>query len=281
MMAHLRLVLVFVIFAALGYAAYRNGWLPIAFNQAGPSPEATLGFAVHPGKHPRHRHGARSLGQQLASRWGTHAGLRPSAPGTAVKELAALRRPGSSMLEIPAAPAAPEASATSTAAAPQPPFPKSFEGCWEATVTAPESWSFGRGPVVKGISPSTYVLCFRYMGGTPQVTFSTTAEYPVVSDWVVSQTGVENGRTELLYSSDNFVILRTSSSTPLHMKILSLFPGPTGIITSRTDFHCTHLSNDKLLVEASTEQRCSNAHTIDCDGDLWIKQSWHTEFSRQ
>ena len=56
-------------------------------------------------------------------------------------ELASLRKPGSSMLEIPAAPAA---TATSTASAPQPPFPKSFEGCWEATVTQPEAWTFGR-----------------------------------------------------------------------------------------------------------------------------------------
>ena len=277
-MAHLRLFLVFAIFAGLGYAAYRQGWLPIHFNQEMPSPQATLGFMVHQGKHVRRRHGGRSLGQELASRWGTHGGESHFAPGSRVKELASLRKPGSSMLEIPAPPAA---SATSTAAAPQPPFPKSFEGCWQATVTEPEAWSFVRGPVVKGISPSTYVLCFRYSGTTPQVTFSTTAEYPVVSDWVVSEVGVENGHTEVLYSGDNFVILRTSSSTPLHMKILSLFPGPTGLITSRTDFHCTHLPSDKLLVEASTEQRCTNAHSIDCDGDVWIKESWHTEFSRQ
>jgi len=278
-MAHLRLFLVFAVIAALGYAAYRQGWLPIPFNKGVPSPEATLGFIVHQGKHARHRHGGRNLGQELASQWGRHAGASHLGPSSSVKELAALPKPGSSMLEIPGAPAA---TATSTAAAaPQPPFPKSFEGCWEATVTQPEACTFGRGPIVHGISHATYVLCFRYSGTTPQVTFSTTAEYPVVSDWVVSQVGVENGHTEVLYSGDNFVILRTSSSTPLHMKILSILPGPTGIITSRTDFHCTHLPNDKLLVEASTEQRCNNAHSIDCDGDLWIKESWHTEFSRQ
>ncbi|HEY2107938.1 MAG TPA: hypothetical protein VGH29_19230 [Candidatus Binataceae bacterium] len=277
-MAHLRLFLVFAVIAGLGYAAYRQGWLPIHFNQGVPAPEATLGFIVHQGKHPRHRHGARNLGQELASQWGRHAGAKPLEPGSSVKELASLRKPGSSMLEIPGAPAA---TATSTASAPAPPFPKNFEGCWEATVTQPEAWTFGRGPIVKGISPSTYVLCFRYSGATPQVTFSTTAEYPVVSEWVVSQVGVENGHTEVLYSGDNFVILRTSSSTPLHMKILSIFPGPTGIISSTTDFHCTHLPNDKLMVEASTVQRCTNAHSIDCDGDMWIKESWHTEFSRQ
>jgi hypothetical protein len=281
-MAHLRLVFVFAAIGALSYAAYHQGWLPIHFNQAVPSPEATLGFTVHQTRHGRHRHVTHNLGQELASRWGTHQGrplpsLAPNLPpGSPVKELAAVQKPGSNLV-----PAAPSPEATSTSAGPQLPFPRSFEGCWEATVTQPESWTFVRGPVVKGISPSTYVLCFRYRGTIPDVTFSTTAEYPVVSDWVVSQVGVENGHTEVLYSGDNFVVLRTSSSTPLHMKILSILPGPTGIITSRTDFHCTHLSSDKMMVEASTVQRCTNAHSIDCDGDVWIKQSWHTEFSRQ
>ncbi|HKD69314.1 MAG TPA: hypothetical protein VKB84_20905 [Candidatus Binataceae bacterium] len=279
-MANVRLFLVFAAIAALGYVAYRHGWFPIPFNNAVPSPEATLGFTVHQTRPGRHRHlsHGHNLGQELASRWGMHVTKSRPAPESSTMELAAVRKPGSNLLEIPAAP---EATATSTPTTPQAPFPKSFEGCWSATVTQPEAWTFGRGPVVKGISPSTYTLCFRYRGTTPDVTFSTTAEYPVVSDWVVSHVGVENGHTDVLYSGDNLVILRTSSSTPLQMKILNLLPGPTGTITSLTDFHCTYLPSDKLLVEASTVQRCINAHSIDCDGDMWIKESWHTEFSRQ
>jgi hypothetical protein len=280
-MAHLRLFFVFVAMAALGYVAYRQGWVPISFTKAAPSPQPTLGFTVSQSRHRKHvAHSNRNLGQELASRWERQGGKRradlgPSGagPGSSATALAALH-PGSNALEIPPVPAA-----SSTPAAPTLPFPKTFEGCWEATVTQPESWTFVRGPIVKGISPSKYVLCFHYSGTVPQVTFSTTAEYPVVSEWVVSQVGVENGQTEVLFSGDNFVVLRTSSSTPLHMKVLGFFPGPTGIITSRTDFHCTHLPNDKMLVEASTEQRCKNAHSI--DGDVWIKESWHTEFSRQ
>jgi hypothetical protein len=276
-MAHLRLLFVFAAIAALGYVAYRKGWMPIPFNQPGPSAAPTLGFNIQESKHVRHRH-VGNLGQQLTAGWGKHRGhgKPPSlGPGAPVEELASIPKPVPNALEIPGA------AATAAPSGPKLPFPKSFEGCWTAYVTEPETWEFGRGPVVKGISPANIVLCFRYAGSFPQVTFSTTAEYPVVSDWVVSHVGVENGHTEILFSGDNFVVLRTSSTTPLQMKILDVLPGPTGIITSRTDFHCTHLPGDKLMVEASTIQRCINAHSIDCDGDMWIKESWHKEFSRQ
>jgi hypothetical protein len=236
-----------------------------------PTAQPTLGFTVHESRHHR-RLAHENLGRELASQWQRGQRLRPKSSAT---QLASIPR-GPNALEIPSAP-----SAAATAAAPVLPFPRSFEGCWQATVTEPEAWTFGRGPVVKGISPSTYTLCFQYSGKVPEVTFSTTAEYPVVSDWVESNVGVENEHTDILYSGDNFVILRTSGSTPLHMKILGILPGPTGTIKSRTDFHCTHLSDDKLLVEASTVQRCVDAHSIDCDGDVWIKESWHKEFSRQ
>jgi hypothetical protein len=279
-MAHLRLFFVFAAIAALGYVAYRKGWMPIPFNQAAPSAAPTLGFNIQESRHTRHRHPG-NIGQELGSGWGKH-GRRshPSSlgPGAPVQELASIPKPGPNTLELPGAPAT---APTAAPAGAQLPFPKSFEGCWTAYITEPETWVFGRGPVVKGISPANIVLCFHYSGTTPEVTFSTTAEYPVVSDWVVSHVGVENGHTEILFSGDNFVVLRNSSSTPLQMKILDVFPGPTGLITARTDFHCTHLPNDKLMVEASTIQRCNNAHSIDCDGDMWIKESWHTEFSRQ
>ncbi len=274
-MAHLRLLFVFAAIAALGYVAYRKGWLP-SFNTAVPSAEPTLGFTVHQGRHSRHlAHRTRNLGRELASRWGKPQGSSGLMPRSSATQLASIPR-GPNALEIPQAP-----TPVPTPAGPKLPFPKSFEGCWQATVTQPESWTFNRGPVVQGISPSTYTLCFHYAGNTPNVTFSTTAEYPVVSDWVVSHVGVENGHTDILFSGDNFVVLRTTSSTPLQMKILNILPGPSGLITSRTDFHCTHLPSDRMLVEASTVQRCINAHSIDCDGDVWIKESWHTEFSRQ
>ncbi len=238
-MAHLRLLLVFAVIGGLGYFAYREGWVRIAA-QGVPAAQPTLGFTIHESRHRRLAH--ENLGRELARQWQQGRRFRPKSSAT---QLAAIAH-GANALEIPAVP-----SPAASAVAPVLPFPKSFEGCWQATVTEPESWTFGRGPVVKGISPSTYVLCFRYSGKSPEVTFS------------------------------NFVILRTASSTPLHMKILGVLPGPTGIIKSRTDFHCTHLSDDKLLVEASTVQRCVDAHSIDCDGDVWIKESWHTKFTRQ
>jgi hypothetical protein len=125
------------------------------------------------------------------------------------------------------------------------------------------------------------VLCFHQKGNAPEVSFSTTAEYPVISEWVVSHTGDESGQTQILFSSDDLVILKTLSRVPLHMKILGLLPGPTGMISSEANFHCTYLPTDKLRVEASVVRRCSDAHTIDCDGNVWIRESWHREFTRQ
>lgn len=148
-------------------------------------------------------------------------------------------------------------------------------------MTQPDDWSFNKGPVVKGWSPSNYVLCFHQKGNAPEVSFSTTAEYPVISEWVVSHTGDESGQTQILFSSDDLVILKTLSRVPLHMKILGLLPGPTGMISSEANFHCTYLPTDKLRVEASVVRRCSDAHTIDCDGNVWIRESWHREFTRQ
>ena len=169
-----------------------------------------------------------------------------------------------------------------SAAGPKLPFPRNFEGCWQAHMTQPDSWSFsGRGPVVQGISPTDYVLCFHYAGNSADITFSSSAEYPVVSDWVESKVGVEKSQTNVLFSGADIVVLRTASSVPLYEKTFGFLPGPSGLITSVIDFHCTHLPNDKLRVQASVVQRCNNSHAIDCDGDVWIRESWHTEFNRQ
>jgi hypothetical protein len=274
-MAHLRLFVVLAAFAGLGYMAYRQGWIPISLHQTTPAAQATLGFDVHQShRHRRHGvHGRQGVGEEFAleSRFRKPAPM----PRSSAAVIAAIP-PGHNALEIPAAP-----SAAPTAAGPQLPFPRSFEGCWEATITQPDEWTFGHGPMVKGWTPATHVLCFHYSGNTPEVTFSTSAGYPVVSDWLVSNNGIENGRADIMFSGDNFVVLRTTSSTQLRMKVLGIIPGPTGIINSLTNFHCTHLPDDKLRVEASTVQRCRDAHSIDCDGDVWITQSWHTEFSRQ
>jgi len=275
-MAHLRLFFVLAAMAALGYVAYRQGWVPISFMQGTPTPQPTLGFMVHQRRRPhRSGHGNRKLAEEFAAE-SMERRRAPAMPKSSSTALAALR-PGSNALEIPSA-AAPSAS---PAAGPKPPFPRTFEGCWEALVTQPDDWSFNKGPVVKGWSPSNYVLCFHQKGNAPEVSFSTTAEYPVISEWVVSHTGDESGQTQILFSSDDLVILKTLSRVPLHMKILGLLPGPTGMISSEANFHCTYLPTDKLRVEASVVRRCSDAHTIDCDGNVWIRESWHREFTRQ
>src|SRR5260370_28952009 len=217
-MAHLRLFLVLATMAALGYVAYRQGWVPISFMQGNPTPQPTLGFTVHQRKRlHRCAHGNRKLSEEFAAeRRERRARAMPRSSSTA---LAALR-PGSNALEIPSA-ASPSAS---PAAGPKPPFPKTFEGCWEALVTQPDDWSVNKGPVVKVWSPSNYVLSFHQNANLPDVSFSTTTQYPVISEWVVSHTGGESGHTQILFSNDSFVIFKTLSNGPLPMKNLGLLP---------------------------------------------------------
>jgi hypothetical protein len=280
-MAHLRLFLVLAALAALGYMTYRQGWIAGFLAKAVPTPEPTLGFAVQRSKRSHHIfHGNRGFPGPLA-RHHPHgqlgspgSGPTPAMSGT---KLASIPKPGSNSLEIPSVPK-PEAK---PATEPKLPFPRSFEGCWQAHMTKPDSWSYVRGPVVQGISPTDYVLCFHYAGNAPDVTFSSTAEYPVVSDWVESKVGVEKSHTDVLFSGSDVVVLRTTSSVPLYEKTFGFLPGPSGLITSMTDFHVSYLPDDQLLVGASVVQRCNNSHTIDCDGDVWIRESWHMEFTRQ
>jgi hypothetical protein len=277
-MAHFRLVLVLAVLAALGYVTYQQGWVAGFFPKEVPAPEPTLGFTVHRTRRSRHIFHSNGSFPGLLAGHGHGQFRAPASPGASGTNLASIQKPGSNSLEIPSVPTAAPSVA---AAGPKLPFPKSFEGCWEADINQRDSWSWGRGPVVQGWSPTTHVLCFHYAGNSANVTFSSTAEYPVVSEWVVSKVGDENSHTDVLFSDADLVVLRTSSTVPLHMKTLGFLPGPSGLITSVINFHCIHLPNDKLRVEASAVLRCSNSHTIDCDGDVWIRESWHSEFARQ
>lgn len=276
-MKQVRLFLVIAALVGLGYFAVHRGLVhDFSLVKARPSPTPTHARHVHRRRHHRHfaeREKAQPPG--FAPEKHKSVAVLPAArPTGSPAEVAALH-PGSSTLQIPAAAGSPKPEAAKTG------FPASFEGCWEGTVNQPDTWEFGHGPILKGWAPADYVLCFHHSGTVPNITFSTSSAYPVVSDWVASHVGVENGHTKLLFAGDDFVVLRAFTSTSLHMKILGFLPGPTGEITSKTDFHCTHLPNGKLRVEASVVQRCSGASSIDCDGKVWVTESWHTEFSRQ
>jgi hypothetical protein len=282
-MKQVRLFLVIAALVGLGYLAVHRGLVhDFSLVKARPSPSPTPLRHAH--RWRRHRHYA---GRQKSEPWASASATEKHGAGNvtvvpAVKGagspggLAALHSPRPNALEIPSAGSSPKPPEVAKNG-----FPAQFEGCWEGTVDQPDTWEFGHGPILKGWEPATYQLCFRHSGAAPDVTFSTSSAYPVVSQWVVSNVGVENGHTQLLFSGDDFVVLRASTSTSLHMKILGFLPGPTGEISSKTDFHCTLLPNGKLRVEASVVQRCSGARSIDCDGDVWVTESWHTEFSRQ
>jgi hypothetical protein len=286
-MRQIRLFFLIAAIVALGYAAVHRGLVhDFSLVTAPPSPSPTPFHRTHRARRTRHYARtnrsipeAMALGRGLENR-GTKGGpVAGAAPKSSATALAALHNPASNALEIPSAGGSSKPPAA--ASTPKPPFPNGFEGCWETVVSQPDAWDFNQGPVVQGWSPASYVLCFRRSGNSPQISFSTTSEYPVISDWVVSKTGGESSHTEVLFSGEDLVVLRTSSTVPLHMKILGFLPGPTGIISSRADFHCSYLPTDRLLVEASVVRSCSDASSIGCKGNIWIRESWHREFTRQ
>ena len=135
-MAHFRLFLVLAAIAALGYVAYQQGWVTRFAGMATPTPEPTLGFTVHRTKRSRHIfHGNEGFPGPLAGHSRRQHGIPASAPtpNASSTNLAALHNPGSNSLEIPSAACAPAVPAVG----PKLPFPRNFEGCWQAHMTQP------------------------------------------------------------------------------------------------------------------------------------------------
>jgi hypothetical protein len=180
----------------------------------------------------------------------------------------------------PIADAKPSPEAVPAAIASEKSLPRGFEGCWQGTVLQRDSWEEIEGPILKGWAPANYTLCLHQSGISPEITFSRNTAYLYTSEWVSPQTGLSDTHTEILFSSEGFIVLRAFGKLVLRNKILGFLPGPTAMVSSQTDFHC-YLRGDKLLVEGSTVERCSDARTVGCSGKTWIRESWHTEFAKQ
>jgi hypothetical protein len=180
----------------------------------------------------------------------------------------------------PIADAKPSPQAVPAAIAAEKSLPKGFEGCWQGTVSQRDSWEEVEGPILKGWAPANYTLCLHRSGNSPEITFSRETAYLYTSEWVSPQTGLSDTHTEILFSSEDFIVLRAFGKLVLRNRILGFLPGPTALVSSQTDFHC-YLRGDKLLVEGSTVERCSDARTVGCSGKTWIRESWHTEFGKQ
>jgi len=177
--------------------------------------------------------------------------------------------------------AAPEASGQSTLEIPQ--VPKEFQGCWEGTVSEPDSWQHLQGPRVAGWIPKTFRFCFRRTGNGPfTITFHDTK---IDTGWA-SERGYKvsnyDEQTEVVSTDGrNQVLLHSVARMDQRGKLLGLFPGPTLTIAASSDIRCVLVDEGETMnVETSGVDRCSGSPSSGCNGQPWAKASWHAQFHR-
>ena len=176
---------------------------------------------------------------------------------------------------------APSASGQSTLEIP--PVPREFEGCWEGTVSEPDSWQHLQGPRIAGWIPTTYSLCFRRTGDGPfTITFHDSkldTEYATEHGYTISN---YDAQTEVVSTDGkNQVSLHSVARMDQRGKILMFIPGPTVTIAKTSDTHCVLVDEGETMnVEASAVDTCSGSPSFDCNGLPWIRSTWHAQFHR-
>jgi len=176
---------------------------------------------------------------------------------------------------------APHASEHSTLEIP--PVPKEFEGCWEGTVSEPDSWQLLEGPRLGGWIARTFRLCFRR---TDNGQFAISFHNSKLDTGYASERGVTvsnyEEQTELVSTdSRNQVLLHSLARMDQRFKLLGLFPGPTVTIAASSDIRCVLVDEGETMnVETSGVDRCSGSPSSGCNGQPWAKASWHAQFHR-
>jgi hypothetical protein len=181
--------------------------------------------------------------------------------------------------------AAPNPSGQSSLEIPQ--VPKEFEGCWEGTVSEPDSWQHLQGPRVAGWMPTTYRLCFRRTGNGPfTITFEDSkidTESALARSYKVNNYDAQTG----VVSTDgkNHVLLRHLARVDesIRGRILGFIPGRSIPVTvaKTSDIRCMLINESETInCEGSAVDRCSGAPSFGCNGQPWIQSSWHAQFHR-
>ncbi len=156
-----------------------------------------------------------------------------------------------------------------------PQVPIGFEGCWEGTVSVPDSWQLLEGPSLGGWISRTFRLCFRRTGNGPfTVTIDTRFASERISNYQ-EQTKVvsTDGRNQAL--------LHSAASMDELGRSLGFFPGRAATITASSDLRCVLVDEDKTMnVETSEVDRCSALPSAGCFGQPWVKATWHAQFHR-
>jgi hypothetical protein len=163
-----------------------------------------------------------------------------------------------------------------------PQVPKEFEGCWEGTVTEPDSWQVLEGPRLGGWIPSRYRLCFRRTGDGPfTMTFhDTKLDTGYAEERGHSVTNYDE-QTELVSTDGkNVVSLHSVKRLDERMKFLGLFP-ITVTVAGTSDSRCVLVDEGSAMnVESSNVERCSGSSFSGCNGQPWIQATWHSRFNR-
>jgi hypothetical protein len=162
-----------------------------------------------------------------------------------------------------------------------PQVPKPFEGCWEGTITEPDSWERVKGPRIAGYIPHTDRLCFKKLGDEPfTITFH---DIKVDSDYA-SKIGYPisniDEQTDLVSTDGhNEVSLHSVVSFDERGKLLGLIPSSVTRISTTRDAHCLLVDDGAALnVEASQTTRCSGSWG--CNGQVWVRATWHSHFHK-
>ncbi|HEY9157514.1 hypothetical protein [Candidatus Binatus sp.] len=180
---------------------------------------------------------------------------------------------------------APAASGQSTLEIPQ--VPKEFEGCWEGTVSEPDSWQVLDGLRFGGWIPRTFRLCFRRTGDGP---FTITFHDSKLDTGYASERGYKvsnyDEQTEVVSTDGkNQILLHSVSKMDerIRIRILRFIPGPTVTVTiaKTSDNRCVLVDEGETMnVESSAVDRCSGSPSHGCNGQPWIQSTWHAQFHR-
>jgi hypothetical protein len=177
--------------------------------------------------------------------------------------------------------AAPNSSGQSTLEIP--PVPKEFEGCWEGTVSEPDSWQLLEGPRIAGWIPTTFRLCFRRTGNGP---FTITLHDSKLDTEYASERGYTisnyDEQTEVVSTDGrNQVLLHSVARVDQRGRILRFIAGPTVTIAKSSDSRCVLVDEGETMnVESSGVDRCSGSPFFGCNGQPWTQSTWHARFHR-
>jgi len=162
---------------------------------------------------------------------------------------------------------------------------RDFDGCWRGSVD--DADTFVRVARIPSDSLVTidcclsvnYELCFD--ASSSQVRFTALGlRFRINSQYLQTEVVPLDNKSEVTYSSGKFAALRTVDRYKLYTKLLGV-PTNGAFISSKSEIRATYIDRNKIYVEGAVEDLCSEAATLNCEGQTWVDSTWHGEFTKQ